>query len=342
MIKIALDAMGGDFAPDNNIKGAVDACNTFGVFIYLVGKKEILEKKLSNYPSQKVKNILVVNADDIIGMTDSPGKAFRQKKNSSIHIGLQLVKDKKADAFVSPGNTGAVLTASTFILGRSKGVERPALASVIPTSKGPFILLDLGSNVDCKSTHLQQFAIMGHYFSKLILKVKDPRIGLLNIGEEKEKGNALTQETHTLLTKLPYNFIGNIEANKLLFGHADVVVCDGFVGNNILKFGESFIKFMSSFFKESAKKSILAKIGLLLLRKNLLNLKKKLSYDTYGGAQFLGLNGVSIIAHGSASSVAIKNAIKVAKDTIDSNMVGLISDKIIAYHQKQETCESKN
>ncbi|MEK9658010.1 MAG: phosphate acyltransferase PlsX [bacterium] len=334
MITIAVDAMGGDFAPKNNIEGAIHAVNTFDIKIILVGQENKIKAELKKYPNYPKEKIDIEHANDVINMTDSPTKAFRQKKNSSIHIGLNLVKKNIAQGFVSPGNTGAILTTSTLILGRSNGVERPALASAIPSSKGPFVLLDLGSTVDCKSSHLQQFAIMGHYFAKLILHINKPRIALLNIGEEEEKGNILTQESHSLLKELPYNFIGNIEANELLFGHSDVVVCDGFVGNNILKFGESISKLISNFIKDAAKKSFIAVIGILFLKKNLKEFKKKFSYETYGGAQLLGINGISIIAHGNAKPEAIKNAIRIAKESIECNMTEKISSSIKKYHNQ--------
>ena len=320
MPRIALDAMGGDFFPETNIKGAIKAVQEFPITISLIGKKPLLEKHIQNFPNFPHDKINIVHAEETIEMTDSPVKAFRQKKQSSIHIGLELVKNKQADAFVSAGNTGAVLTATTFILGRIEGIERPALAGIIPSEKNHFIMLDMGSNVDCKPQHLAQFALMGDCFSQELLKVKQPKIGLLNIGEEKEKGNVLTQQSYELLENIDVNFIGNVEGKDLTKGKADVVVCDGFVGNNLLKFGEGISALFRRFFKSEAKKSLLSLIGLFLLKSTFKRFKERFDYDEYGGAYFLGVNGISIIAHGSASEVAIKNAIRMAYQACDTNM----------------------
>ncbi len=321
MITIALDAMGGDFFPNINIQGALLALKKFPIKIILIGNKPILEKEIKKTPHFPTHKIRIIHAEDIIEMTDSPTKAYRKKKNSSIHVGLQLVKEKKAQAFVSAGNTGAVLTASTFILGRIEGIERPSLLAVMPSEKKPFVMLDMGSNVDCKPQQLVQFAIMGECFSKEIMEIKNPTIGLLNIGEEKEKGNITTQQTHDLLKQININFIGNVEGKELTKGNIDVVICDGFVGNNMLKFGEGIVKMFKAFFSEEAKKSVLSLIALLLLKPTFKRFKKKFDYDEYGGAHFLGVNGISIIAHGSASDIAIHNAIKMAYQSIKINMV---------------------
>jgi len=329
LITIALDAMGGDFFPNTNIKGAILASKKFPIQIILVGNKPLLEKEIKNIPNFPNDKITIEHAEEIIKMTDSPTKAFRKKKNSSIHVGLQLVKEKKAQAFVSAGNTGAVLTASTFILGRIEGIERPALLAVMPSEKKPFVMLDMGSNVDCKPQHLVQFSIMGNCFSKEIMEIKNPKIGLLNIGEEKEKGNITTQQTHDLLEQININFIGNVEGKELTKGNIDVVVCDGFVGNNMLKFGEGIVKMFKAFFSEEAKSSLLSLIALFLLKPTFKRFKKKFDYDEYGGAHFLGVNGISIIAHGSASEIAIQNAIKMAYQSIKTNMIDIIKTALI-------------
>lgn len=328
MIKVALDAMGGDFYPDTNINAAIQIAKKLHIHVILVGDKEILSQKLHELPELTKEKISIEHAEEIIEMTDSPGKAFRKKKNSSIHVGLNLVKQKKADAFVSAGNTGAVLTASTFILGRIEGVDRPALSAIIPSENTPFVMLDMGSNVDCKPNHLLQFAIMGNCFSKEVMGTKNPKIGLLNIGEEKEKGNILTQQAHDLLASSNINFIGNVEGKELPKGNIDVVVCDGFVGNNMLKFGEGLVKMFKTFFSGEAKKSLISMIALLLLKPTFKRFKEKFDYDEYGGAHFLGVNGVSIIAHGSASEKAIYNAIKMAYQAVKTDMIGTIKTSL--------------
>ncbi|RAP33682.1 phosphate acyltransferase PlsX, partial [Candidatus Marinamargulisbacteria bacterium SCGC AAA071-K20] len=259
MIKIALDAMGGDCGPKTNIAGAILATKAYPIEIILVGDKDLIDIELSKHSKSDISKLHLRHASEVIETAESPTKAFRKKKDSSIHVGLNLVKDKQADGFVSTGNTGAVLAASTFILGRSKDIERPGLAGIFPSKTKPFVILDLGSNVDCKPQHLVEFAIMGDFFAQFILERENPKIGLLSIGEEKDKGNALTQATFPLLESLPFNFIGNIEAKEITLGKVDVVVCDGFVGNNMLKFGEGISKLFSSFFKEEADRSLLSK-----------------------------------------------------------------------------------
>lgn len=328
MTTIALDAMGGDFYPDANIEGAIMAVNELPISIKLIGQQSLLDKKIAKIPHFPHNRIAVVDASEVIEMTDSPAKAFRSKKDSSIHVGLRLIKDKKAHAFVSAGNTGAVLAASTFILGRIDGVERPALASIIPSETGHYVLSDIGSNVDCKPHHLAQFAIMGDCFSREILNIESPKIGLLNIGEEKEKGNTLTQQTYDYLSRLSFNFIGNVEGKDLTKGKADVVVCDGFVGNNLLKFGEGISKLFSNFFKQEAKRSWISLFALFLLKPAFKTFKKRYDYDEYGGAFFLGVNGLSIIAHGSASCTAIKNAIKAGYHANESDMTTKIKSAL--------------
>ena len=329
MINICLDAMGGDFGIPVTIKGAISALNKLPIEITLVGDKESIEQELKNYPPTD--KIHIVHASEEILMTESPGKAFRKKKDSSIHVGLKLVKNNECQGFVSAGNTGAVLTASTLILGRLNHIERPVLAGVIPGKLKPFVLLDLGSNVDCKPQHLYQFSIMGSIFSKIMLNVSDPSIGLLNIGEEENKGNIVTTEAQPLLANGPINFYGNIEGKEMINGIVDVVVCDGFVGNNLIKFGEGISKIFTSFFKSEAKKSILALIGLLLLKPSFKRFKKKYDYDEHGGAHFLGINGVSIIAHGSARSKAISNAIRAAYTSISQNIPSKIEESLSEY-----------
>jgi phosphate acyltransferase len=328
LINIALDAMGGDCGSKTNIAGAILAVKEYPIEVTLVGDSELIQKELSHYSKSESSKLHIQHASEVIEMAESPSKAFRTKKDSSIHVGLGLVRDNKADGFVSAGNTGAVLASSTFILGRSKDIERPGLAAVFPSKTKPFVILDLGSNVDCKPQQLVEFAIMGNFFAQVILERENPRIGLLSIGEEKDKGNALTQATYPLLEELPFNFIGNIEAKEMTLGRADVVVCDGFVGNNLLKFGEGISKLFSGFFKEEAKRSLLSKFALLLLKPAFKRFKKKFDYDEYGGAHLLGVKGVSIVAHGSANSIAIKNAIKTAYLNINSKLTEKIASAV--------------
>lgn len=327
MIPIAIDAMGGDHAPGQIISGAQVAANQLGVKIILVGDKNTISTHLTPHP-----NIDIIHASESIAMDESPLQAYRKKKDSSIHVGLNLVKNGQASAFLSAGNTGAVMSCSLFILGRIPGVDRPALASVIPTKKGHALMLDMGSNVDSKPNHLVQYAMMGHFFSSQVLHVQNPRIGLINIGEEDEKGNQLVQETHGLLKETnTINFIGNIEGKDILFHKADVIVCDGFVGNALLKFGEGLVEFLLGEIKQGILNGTwYQRLGGMLLKPVFKQIKKRIDYEEYGGAPLLGINGVSLVAHGKSKEKAIVSAIRTAIECVNTNMI----DKISAAVQK--------
>lgn len=323
MIKIALDAMGGDFAPAETVKGAVLASKEFPIEIALVGKIPLLNEELKKYKGHK--NIKLVAASEIISMDESPVAAVKQKKDCSLNVAMNLVKEKQADAIVSCGNTGALMAASLFKLGRIDGVERPAIATEFPLPTGKVLLLDMGANVDCKPKNLEQFALMGNLYAKNVLHIANPKIGLLNIGEEKEKGNELTRESWPLLKALPINFIGNVESKEILLGRVDVIVCDGFVGNLILKFAESLAGAVFDLLKAELSRGIINKIGLALLLPSLLKLKKLVTTDDYGGAPMLGINGVVFKAHGRSKANAVKNAIREAYEAVNADMVSAIS-----------------
>lgn len=327
-MRIAVDAMGGDRGLEVTIKGSIDATDELGVNIILVGKSDLIEEELSkyNYDSSKVE---IVDAKDIITNDDEPAMAIRKKKESSMVIGLNLLKEKYVDAFISAGNTGALLSGGTLIVKRIKGIERPALATVYPTKKGVSLLLDVGANADCKPRYLQQFAIMGSIYSKEVLNKSNPKVGLVNIGTERSKGNELTKETYDLLEKTEnINFYGNIEGRDLPEGEIDVLVCDGFVGNIILKLTEGLGLSIFSMLKEVFMKSFKSKLAALLLKPGLKKFKKKLDYTEYGGAPLLGVKGAVIKAHGSSDEVAIKNAIKQAKLFLENEVLEKIEEKI--------------
>ncbi|MFC1751890.1 phosphate acyltransferase PlsX [Thermoproteota archaeon] len=328
MIELALDAMGGDYAPGEIIQGALQALKAYPVRLSLLGPQKVIEKQLQSAGQYDKSRVTIIHAPDIVDMADSPTLSFRRKKNSSIRLGLQLVKDKKVDGFVSAGNTGAVMTASVLILGKTPNIERPAIASILPSRDGQFVMLDMGSSVDCKAEHLAQFAVMGSYFSELLLGVANPRVGLLNIGEEKTKGNTVSQAAFSQMKELPINFVGNVEGKDILFSVADVVVCDGFVGNTLLKFGEGVADLFFNFFKKEAKSSLLSLVGLLLLKPALKRFKKEYDYAEYGGAPLLGVEGVSVVAHGKSDAFAIKNAIHTAMKACNSNIVEKISKAV--------------
>jgi len=322
-MRIALDVMGGDHAPKEIIKGAIAASKEFDLEIVLVGDRLAIEGVLSSLP--KNYNISVVHASQVIEMEETPVSAVKNKKDSSINIGLQLLKKKEVDAFVSAGNTGAVMSSSVFNLGRIKGIERPAIAVVWPTLKHHVVFLDAGANAECKPKHLYQFAHLGSIFAEQVLHLSRPRVGLLSIGEEDEKGNNLVFETRSLLKKSKLNFIGNVESKDIFKGDIDVFVCDGFVGNIILKFAEGLISLFQGLFKDEFKRSFLTKIGALFMLPTLASLQKRTNYDEYGGALLLGVKGVCVIAHGRSKSNAIKNAIRVAKESIEANIINKFS-----------------
>lgn len=323
MIQIAIDAMGGDHAPEEIIKGAEQAISETDIRLILVGDKYRVA------PLVRSKNTEIVHADEVIGMNDSPVTAVKQKKNSSINIGLGLVKDKKADAFISAGNTGALMAASLFKLGRIEGIERPAIATIFPTIRGgEVLLLDMGANVDCKPKHLQQFGQMGSQYAEHVMHVNSPKVGLLNIGTEKEKGNELVQESYPLLSESHVNFTGFVEPNDILTGKTDVIVCDGFVGNIVLKLCESTSNAIISLLKEEIRKGIVSSAGALLLKPSFTRLKKRIDYDEHGAAPLLGLNGIVFKAHGRAKAKAIKNAIRTCTEAVRENIVGSIQKGI--------------
>ena len=323
MIRIAIDAMGGDFAPKEIIKGAVAAAREFSISVILVGDKVKVEAELKHYKNPT--NISVVHASEVIGMDESPTGSVRTKKDSSINVAMNLLKDGKAEAVVSAGNTGALMASALFKLGRISGIERPAIATIFPTQKGEVLLLDMGANVDCKPQHLYQFAQMGSVYAERVMHVKDPKVGLLNIGEEAEKGNELTLAAYALIKTAPINFIGNVESKDILSGDADVIVCDGFVGNMILKFGESVSLMLFSLLKEEMDKHPVSKLGLFFMLPVLRNLMKRIDYDELGGALLLGVAGVCVKAHGRAKAKAIKNAIGVAAEAASEKIVERMS-----------------
>lgn len=323
MIKVALDAMGGDHAPHEIIKGALSAIKEYPVEIILVGDPEAIKKHL---PHQLPDKISIFPASQKIEMNESPALAVKQKRDASVNIAVKLVKEQKADAVISAGNTGALMAAALFGLGRIKGIERPAIATIFPTPSGRVLLLDMGANVDCKPENLRQFALMGAAYAEKVLHIKNPRIGLLNIGEEAEKGNELVVSSYPLLKNLPINFAGNVESKEIFSDKVDVVVCDGFVGNLILKFAESVASTIVTLLKKEVKKTPLTLLGALMLVPAFKNLKKMVDYDEYGGAQLLGVKGICFKAHGRARAKAIKNTIRVAWEAVEGKLVDAISE----------------
>ena len=315
-MKIVVDAMGGDYAPQVVIDGAIEAVKDFGVEVILVGDeakvKPLLAKK--KYDATRLS---LVHASETIEMHDSPALSVRRKKDSSMSVGVRLVKDGKGDAFFSAGNTGAEVCAATLILGLLPGVERPGIAAVMPSLKGQFLIIDVGANIDCKPIHLFQYAVMASVYAELILGKPNPKVGLLNVGEEESKGNEFVKETHDMLSRSHLNFIGNVEGKHLFAGECDVIVCDGFVGNVALKVSESLAEAMQKFLKRHMLSTPMGMLGAMLLKPSFKRFKKEIDYSEYGGAPLLGVDGVAIIGHGRSNAKAIKNAIRVAKEEVE-------------------------
>ncbi len=328
---IALDAMGSDRAPKPEIEGAIHAARNYGVRVLLVGPEATIKAELDRHPAAARLPIEIVPASEVISMEDKAVQAVRAKRDSSMRVGLRLVRERQAAGFVTAGNTGAAMATAKMVLGALHGVDRPALAAVFPTAPGTAaILLDVGANVDCKAHNLEQFAVMGEiYFRSMFGRSmfgrsmfgaerlgaeRRPRVGLLSIGEEETKGNLLTREAFQLLKQLPLNFVGNVEGRDLFNGHVDVIVADGFVGNVALKISEGVANLVRTVLKESLKATITSQVGAMLSRSAFSDFKKRIDHTEYGGAPLLGIKGVCIITHGSSNANAIKNAVRVASE----------------------------
>jgi glycerol-3-phosphate acyltransferase PlsX len=329
--RVAVDAMGGDNAPAVEVEGAVSACREFGIPITLVGDRSRLEEELTKHHVAGL-DINILHTTEVVGMHDSASDAVRRKKNSSVRLAFDLVKDGKACAAVSAGNSGATMAAGMFVLKRIKGIERPAIAQVFPTLKGKTLVLDIGGTVDCKPIHLAQFAIMGEVYARYVMGVAEPVIGLLSNGEEVSKGNELTRETNGLLRKTSLNYAGYIEGRDIFKGDIDVVVCDGFVGNVVLKLSEGLSDAAGRMLKQEIQKSWISKLGYLFVRSAFKRFKKIVDYAEYGGAPLLGINGVGMICHGGSSVKAIKNAVRLAHEYARNGVAEHVVEKLTENH----------
>jgi glycerol-3-phosphate acyltransferase PlsX len=325
-MKIALDAMGGDYAPSEIVKGAIEALPEIKSTIVLVGNKTLIDKELNKYKFDNHR-IEIVHAEQVIEMHEHPAFAVKEKEDSSIVKSIKLIKEEKVDGVVSAGNTGAVMSSALLYLGRLKGIKRPAITTVLPTiNNTPTIMLDIGANVDCKKEYLVQFALMGKIYMESIFGIENPKIALLNIGEEEGKGNQLAQETYSLLKNNPYfNFYGNVEGKDLFKGIVNIIICDGFVGNIAIKTAEGVAETLFELISKELKNSWWSIILALLLKPKFRNVKKSMDYSEFGGAPLLGINGNVIISHGRSKSKAIKNALKLAERVINLK----INDKIM-------------
>ncbi|HBR30096.1 MAG TPA: phosphate acyltransferase PlsX [Firmicutes bacterium] len=328
-MRIAVDAMGGDYAPQQAVLGSVLAAKEEKIASVLVGRSEEISRELAQYEDVPPDLITIKEAREVVEFNDQPAIAVRKKRDSSIVVANQLVKAGEADAVISAGSTGASMTASLFVLGRIPGISRPAIAIPLPTVKGVTVLLDAGANAENDPEDLVQFGVMGSIYASAVLGLAAPKVALLSIGEEETKGNKLVIDTHQLLKESGLDFMGNIEGKDLLMGAADVVVCDGFVGNIILKFAEGMATAIFQKMKEALLQSTLTKIGALAIKPGLKQLKDSFDYSEYGGAPLLGVKGVSIISHGRSDAKAYKNAIKAAANGVRQDMIGKIQASLI-------------
>ena len=327
-VRVALDAMGGDSGPEVNVEGAVAAAREFGASVVLVGLEEEVRRQLSRHQLAGL-SLTVCHAPEAVEMGESPLTALRRKKQSSIRVGLELIKRGEAEAFVSAGNTGAVMATALVVLGPLPGVERPAIAVVVPTLTGQAVLLDAGANVDCKARHLVQFAIMGNVYARDVLGVPRPRVGLLSIGEEEIKGNELTREAFKELTdEASLNFIGNVEGRDVFNGSSDVIVCDGFTGNVALKISEGLAETMLHLLREELRYDLRSRAGSLLLAPAFRRFKRRIDSSEFGGAPLLGVNDVCLISHGRSTAKAIKNAIRAAGECVANKVIPHIREGI--------------
>jgi len=330
MITIALDAMGGDHAPRAEVEGAILAARELGVRILLVGIESAVRQELNRHRQRNLP-IEVVNATEVIAMSDSPSQAFRRKKDSSVHVAAKLVRDGKADALVSMGNTGAVMTVARFVLGTLRSVDRPALAAAFPNMKEKVtVILDVGANVDSKAVQIEQFAVMGEIYYRTIFGVKRPRVAMLSIGEEEMKGNELTREASSRLKQTSLNFVGNVEGRDVFRGNVDVIVCDGFIGNVALKISEGLVEHIGGMLKKAIKSRLTSQLGYVLSKSAFDDFRRRTDYSEYGGAPLLGVKGITIIGHGRSNPIAIKNAIRVANELCRSHVNEKIEQEVSA------------
>ncbi len=326
--KIAVDAMGGDYAPQNIIHGSVLAAREFGISLVLVGREDEIENELKKYDVPSHVPIEIEHASEVIGMHEQPTLALRQKKDSSLRVAARIVKEGRAAGFVSAGHTGAILAAAKIIIGVLPGVDRPALAAAVPSRTGVAVWIDVGANIDCKPKHFRQFAVMGFLYARDILGIENPKVGLLSIGEEDTKGNERTKEVFRVLKETELNFVGNVEASSIFNGHVNVIVCDGFIGNISLKVAESVLETMGYYFKEEISKHFSRQFGYFFLRPTFREFRRRIDYQEYGGAPLLGTKGCVIICHGKSSAKAIKNALRMAKDYVGYEVNKRISQQI--------------
>jgi len=335
VVRIALDAMGGDHAPQEIVKGALLAAAEYQVEVLLVGREEDVRRELAAASATTPRNIEVVDAREVVEMDDTAIAPLRRKRNSSIRVCANLVSEGRADAFVSAGNTGATWTSARVVMGMIEGVSRPALAAILPNAKRHTLLLDVGANVDAKPNHLREFAVMGHFYAQMVFGIDSPRVGLLSIGEEEGKGNELTKEVFRVLKETGLNFIGNAEGRDVYNGNADVIVCDGFIGNVVLKASDALGEMITRTIREELMRNWQRKIGGLLARSAFDELKARMDYSEYGGAPLLGVKGGCIVCHGRSNAKAVKNAVRVAREFALNRIDEKIQERVGDLHSRE-------
>ena len=348
-MRIALDAMGGDFAPRETVQGAVLAVKDAEVLqlanhdleIVLVGRQEDIEKELAHGPDYPKKSISILNAREVVEMGESPATACKQKRDSSVVRCAELVKKGEVAATVSAGNSGAAMAAALMMCGRIDGVLRPAIVTIVPSVQGVSVLVDAGANVDCKAKHLLQFALMGDIFARTLLNFKNPRVGLLSIGEEESKGNELVFEAQALLKKTPLNYIGNVEGRDIVNGNCDVTVCDGFTGNVTLKAIEGVGELVYKLLKKEMSSNLFTLVGGLLAAPAFRRFKRAIDYKEYGGAPLMGIDGLCLISHGKSNAFAIKNAVRATLRCLTQDMNGILKEQILKHGQVADKPETK-
>ncbi len=326
-IIVAVDAMGGDNAPAVEVEGAVAAAREWDIPIILVGDQVRVADELKKHNTRDL-DVRIHHASEVVGMHDSASDAVRKKKDSSIRVAFSLVQQGTASAVVSAGNSGATMAAGMFVLKRVKGIDRPAIATILPNLHSQSLVLDVGGNVDCKPLHLAQFALMGDVYARQVLGKERPRVGLLSNGEEASKGNDLTREAHRLLAAAPFNYVGYIEGRDIFNGKVDVIVCDGFVGNVVLKVSEGLAEAIFTMLRREIGGRLLAKVGFLLARPALRAFRKRVDYAEYGGAPLLGIEGTGMICHGGSNVLAVKNAIHMAREAVLQNVNGRLAAQL--------------
>ncbi len=332
MVKIALDAMGGDTAPETTVAGAIRAARELPVEVVLIGQQDALERTLARYPKRPA-NLSIVHAPEVVGMEESPAAAIRKKKGSSIAVGVAMLKEQRVNAFVSAGNTGACVAASTLVAGLLPGIERPGIAILLPGVKADTLLNDDGANIYPNPLHLLQYALMGEAYCRCVLSKARPTVGLLNVGEEETKGTDFIRETYAMLEASGVNFVGNVEGHDIFSGEFDVIVCDGFAGNVALKTAESLASAINVLLKRSLAMSPITRLGAWLARDAFRQLRKEVDYAERGGAPLLGVNGISMIAHGASGAKAIKNAIRAGYEAVHSDLNRHMVEAVQAYAQ---------